>query len=210
VIAYTCYGPSGPCVALATTEDFLSVEKYGPVMPPEDKDASLLPRRVHGEFVLYHRPVLTRASSRPAVWVSRSRDLRHWKAPEPVLAGRQGPWWDAVRVGIGPAPLETEHGWLGVYHGVKQMPAGPIYRVGLVMFDLDEPARVIRRTPGWVMGPVAAYEKRGDVPNVVFPTGMLHDAETGMLRLYYGAGDSVIATATARLGDVVDYLMQYG
>ncbi|NUP46930.1 MAG: glycosidase [Catenulispora sp.] len=209
-IAYTAYGPSGPCVALALTEDFLSVEKLGPVMPPEDKDAALLPRRVNDEFVLYHRPVATRGTARPSVWLSRSRDLRHWTAPEPVLAGRQGPWWDAVRVGIGPAPLETEHGWLGIYHGVKQMPAGPIYRVGLVMFDLDEPARVIRRTPGWIMGPETDYEKCGDVPNVVFPTGLLHDAETGALRLYYGAGDSVVAMATGVLDEVVDYLMQYG
>jgi predicted GH43/DUF377 family glycosyl hydrolase len=210
VIAYTAYGPSGPCVALATTEDFLSVEKLGPVMPPEDKDAALLPRRVNGQFVLYHRPVSTRDTSHPAVWLSRSRDLRHWSAPEPVLAGRRGPWWDAVRVGIGPAPLETEYGWLGVYHGVKQMPAGPIYRAGLVMFDLDEPARVIRRAPGWVMGPEARYETSGDVPNVVFPTGLLHDAETGTLRLYYGGGDSVIAVATAQVDEVLDYLMQYG
>ena len=210
VITYTAYGSSGPCVAVATTEDFLSVEKLGPVVPPEDKDAALLPRRVDGEFVLYHRPVLTRDKTRPAIWLSRSVDLRHWTAPEPVLAGRQGPWWDAVRVGIGPAPLETEHGWLGVYHGVKQVPAGPIYRVGLVMFDLEEPARVIRRTPGWVMGPEAPYEKSGDVPNVVFPTGWLHDAETGELRLYYGASDSVVAMAAGRLDEVVDYLMQYG
>ncbi|MFL6115705.1 MAG: glycosidase [Catenulispora sp.] len=209
VISYTAYGPAGPCVALATTEDFQSVEKLGVVMPPEDKNASLLPRRVGGDFILYHRPV-SPLEGRADVWLSRSRDLRNWSSPEPVMASRQGAWWDATRMGLGPAPIETEHGWLGVYHGVKQMAAGPLYRAGLVLFDLDNPAKVLRRSPQWVLGPAADYETHGDVPNVVFPTGMIHDEETGDLRLYYGAGDSVIAVATASMPEVLDYLLQYG
>jgi predicted GH43/DUF377 family glycosyl hydrolase len=210
VIAYTSYGPSGPCVALATTEDFQEVEKLGPVMPPDDKDAAVLPRRVNGEFILYHRPVSARDGSRGNIWLSRSDDLRHWSAAEPVMASREGPWWDAARIGLGPAPIETEHGWLAVYHGVKQMPAGPIYRAGLVLFDLDNPARVLRRSPAWVMGPSTDYETRGDVPNVVFPTGMVSDPETGELRLYYGAGDAVVAVATADLGELLENLWEYG
>ena len=126
------------------------------------------------------------------------------------MASREGPWWDAARIGLGPAPIETEHGWLGVYHGVKQMPAGPLYRAGLVLFDLEDPARVIRRSATWVMGPAAEYETSGDVPNVVFPTGLIHDPVTDEVRLYYGAGDSVIGLATAKLGELFDYLWQYG
>jgi predicted GH43/DUF377 family glycosyl hydrolase len=209
VIAYTAYGPSGPCVALATTEDFQSVEKLGVVMSPEDKNASLLPRRVGGDFILYHRPVSAH-NGRADVWLSRSKDLRQWSAPEPVMATRKGAWWDAARMGLGPAPIETEHGWLGVYHGVKQMAAGPLYRAGLVLFDLDNPAKVVRRSPTWVLGPRDDYETHGDVPNVVFPTGLIHDEESRSLRLYYGAGDSVIAMATASMDEVLDYLLQYG
>ena len=209
VISYTAYGPSGPCVALALTEDFQSVEKLGVVMPPEDKNASLLPRRVGGDFILYHRPVSAH-NGRADVWLSRSTDLRQWSAPEPVMATRKGAWWDAARMGLGPAPIETEHGWLGVYHGVKQMAAGPLYRAGLVLFDLENPAKVVRRSPNWVLGPSADYETHGDVPNVVFPTGLIHDVETNELRLYYGAGDSVIAVATASMPEVLDYLLQYG
>jgi predicted GH43/DUF377 family glycosyl hydrolase len=207
VISYTAYGPAGPCVALATTEDFQSVEKLGVVMPPEDKNASLLPRRVNGEFCLYHRPA---HDGRADVWMSRSQDLRTWSNPEPVMASRKGAWWDAARMGLGPAPIETEHGWLGVYHGVKQMAAGPLYRAGLVLFDLENPAKVIRRSPQWVLGPATDYETHGDVPNVVFPTGMTHNEETGDLRLYYGAADSCIAVATASMSEVMDYLLQYG
>ena len=170
VIAYTAYGPGGPCVALARTEDFQSVEHLGVVMPPEDKNASLLPRRIDGHFVLFHRPVST-LGARADVWLSKSRDLRSWTTPEPVMQSRSGPWWDASRIGMGPPPIETPHGWLALYHGVKQMVATSIYRVGLVLLDLDNPTKVLRRTPSWVLGPDADYERVGDVPNVVFPTG---------------------------------------
>ena len=85
VIAYTAFGPGGPAVALATTTDFVSVERLGVVCAPEDKNASLLPRRVNGEFIMFHRPV-TVIGGRADVWISRSADLRSWSAPEPVFA----------------------------------------------------------------------------------------------------------------------------
>jgi predicted GH43/DUF377 family glycosyl hydrolase len=206
-IAYTAYGPGGPSVALAVTTDFRSVEKIGIAMPPEDKNASLLPRHINGQFILFHRPS-SHQSGRADIWLSRSTDLRSWHAPEPVLAARQGTWWDSVRVGMGPPPLETEHGWLGVYHGVKATAGGgPIYRMGLVLLDLDNPARLLRRSDDWVLTPTADYERMGDLPNVVFPTGLVHDPATDELRLYYGAADSAIAVATARRSEVVEYLL---
>jgi predicted GH43/DUF377 family glycosyl hydrolase len=206
VIAYTAYGPSGPCVALAKTEDFQSVESLGIVMPPEDKNASLLPRRVGDHFVLFHRPVSV-ISRRADVWLSRSSDLRSWTTPEPVMQSRDGPWWDAARIGMGPPPIETPAGWLAVYHGVKVMVSMAIYRVGLALLDLEHPTRVLRRTQSWVLGPAAPYEITGDVPNVIFPTGLVHDPDTDELRLYYGAGDSCIGMASARLPDVLEHLM---
>jgi predicted GH43/DUF377 family glycosyl hydrolase len=206
VIAYTAYGPGGPCVALAMTEDFTSAEPFGVVMPPEDKNASLLPRRVGDHFVLFHRPVSV-ISARADVWLSRSTDLRSWTTPEPVMQSRTGAWWDATRIGMGPPAIETPAGWLLVYHGVKQMVNTAIYRVGLVLLDLEHPTRVLRRTPNWVLGPRELYETVGDVPNVVFPTGMVHEPATDELRLYYGAADTCIAMASARLSDVLDHLL---
>ncbi|GAA0898314.1 hypothetical protein [Virgisporangium aurantiacum] len=205
-ITYTAYGPSGPCVALAVTEDFRSVEPYGVIMPPEDKNASLLPRKINGQYVLFHRPV-SATSHRADVWLSRSADLRSWTASEPVLQSRTGPWWDATRIGMGPPPIETPHGWLCFYHGVKQMVATSIYRVGIMLLDLEDPTKVLRRTPSWVLGPDASYERIGDVPNVVFPTGLAYDEEADDLRLYYGAADSTIAVATAKYSEVMDYLL---
>ncbi len=53
-----------------------------------------------------------------------------------MLGPREGAWWDALRIGLGPPPLRTEDGWLLVYHGVKATVAGEIYRVGLALLDL--------------------------------------------------------------------------
>ena len=92
------------------------------------------------------------------------------------------------------------------YHGVHATSAGPIYRFGLALLDLDDPCVVLRRADDWIFGPVAPYERGGDVDKVVFPTGWVHDPETDLLSMYYGAGDSVIALATARLRDVLDHL----
>jgi len=126
-----------------------------------------------------------------------------WSAPEQVLQPREGAWWDSLRIGIGPPPLRTEHGWLLIYHGVKETIAGGVYRVGLTLTDLYAPTRVLHRLPEWILGPSAPYEREGDVPNVVFPCGLVHDAETDELRLYYGAADTSICLATARLGDLL-------
>ncbi len=157
--------------------------------------------------MLLHRPKTQFGGAHGEILLSRSGDLVSWSSPEQVLQPRAGAWWDSLRIGLGPPPLRTEHGWLLVYHGVKQTVSGDIYRVGLALLDLDEPTRVLRRLPGWVLAPLAPYERSGDVPNVVFPCGLLHDPESDELRLYYGAADSSVCLAGARLHDVLDVVL---
>ena len=124
-----------------------------------------------------------------------------------MLQPREGAWWDSLRIGIGPPPLPTEHGWLLIYHGVKETVAGALYRVGLALLDLEEPTRVLRRLPDWILTPRAAYERSGDVPNTVFPCGVVHDDTSGEVRLYYGGADSTICLATARLDDLLEAVL---
>ncbi len=207
VITCTAYGPAGPAVFLATTEDFRTVERHGIIRHPEDKNAALLPQRINGRWLLLHRPKTEFGGARGEILLSRSADLVSWSAPEQVLQPRAGAWWDSLRIGIGPPPLRTEHGWLLVYHGVKETVAGGIYRVGLALLDLEEPTRVLRRLPSWILAPLEAYERTGDVANVVFPCGLLHDPGSDELRLYYGAADSSICLATARLRDLLEAVL---
>ena len=116
-----------------------------------------------------------------------------------LLEARDGAWWDAGKIGLGPPPLETPEGWLMMYHGVHLTAAGPIYRVGLTLLDLDDPRRVMHRSEEWVFGPEAPYERSGDVADVVFPNGWVIGPDPKDLHIYYGAADSVVAMATADL-----------
>jgi predicted GH43/DUF377 family glycosyl hydrolase len=89
---------------------------------------------------------------------------------------------------------------------VRDTASGPVYRAGLALLDLDDPARVLHRADDWVLTPTEPYERIGDVPNVVFPTGAIHDTSTDTVRLYYGAADSSIAVATAAVTNLLTYL----
>ena len=207
VLTCTAYGPAGPCVFLAKSRDFRSVERIGVVVAPEDKNAALLPERVGGRWILFHRPTSSFGSTTPGISLSRSADLLSWSPPEKVMDPRAGAWWDSLRIGIGPPLLKTEYGWLLVYHGVKETVSGAIYRLGLALLDLEDPSHVLRRAANWVLAPREPYERSGDVPNAIFPCGMIHDRESGELRLYYGAADTTIGLATASFDEVLDTVL---
>jgi len=203
-IAYTAFSRRGPLVSLAVTRDFRHFHRLGPAMPPEDKDAALFPRRIDGRWALIHRP--TPLAGPAHIWLAFSPDLRHWGDHTLLLPAREGAWWDAGKIGLGPPPLETPEGWLMLYHGVRSTASGSLYRAGLVLLDLEDPRRVLHRTDEWVFGPQESYEQTGDVGGVVFPCGWIHDPITDELRIYYGAADSAIALATANLSDLVAYV----
>ncbi len=205
-ITYTGYSRRGPLVSLAVTKDFKTVERLGPVMPPDDKDAALFPRRFDGRWIMIHRPAPITGPAN--IWISYSPDLRHWGDHTVLLEAREGAWWDANKIGLGPPPLETVAGWLVMYHGAHTTSSGPIYRVGLALLDLDHPEIVLRRSDEWVMAPTTNYESVGDVDKVVFPNGWVLDEAADRLSLYYGAGDSAVGLAEAKFSEVMAYMEQ--
>lgn len=202
-ITYTSFSPAGPQVSLAFTEDFETFDKRGVMLSPEDKDASLFPRKFDDRYALIHRPIVR---GEQHIWISFSPDLVHWGEHEILLTRRSG-WWDDAKVGLGPQPIKTDEGWLIIYHGVRETASGSLYRVGLALLDYDDPTKLIKRVDPWIMGPREDYEYRGDVPGVVFPTGAIVDEEENRLRIYYGAADTSIGMASADLDDVLRYLM---
>lgn len=203
-ITYTAYSSAGPCVALASTADFRSFERLGPVMPPEDKDAALFPTKFGGRYAMIHRPVTSQPAPKANIWLSFSPDLKHWGDHQVLLAAREGGWWDANKVGMSPPPLLCDEGWLLMYHGVRTTISGGIYRLGLALLDRDDPTKVLRRSDEWLFTPTEAYEREGDVDEVVFPCGWLLIGDD--VRLYYGAADTCVAVATARLTDLLSWL----
>ncbi len=198
VLAYTAYSQYGPAVAVATTRDFVALDPLGVAFPPSNKDAAVFPRKINGRYAMLHRPL----GQDGHIWIAYSPDLVHWGQNSVVLPLHHGPWWDGFRVGTGVPPIETEYGWLILYHGIKNMPGGPIYRVGAALLDLDQPHRLIARTRHWLFGPEEPYERTGDVPNVVFPCGGFVRGED--LWVYYGAADSSICLAKGNVNDILD------
>ena len=208
VITCTAYGPAGPAVFLATTEDFTTVERYGIVRRPEDKNAALLPHRIDGRWVLLHRPK-TRVRRRPRrdlpLPLGRPRQLEHARAGAPAARRRLvGLAAHRHRAAAAPdrarlaARLPRRQG-----HGRRRdLPGRP--RPARPRRADAGPAPAARRGSS---APLAPYERTGDVPNVVFPCGLVHDAASDELRLYYGAADSSICLATARLDDLLEAVL---
>lgn len=205
VVVYTAFTRDGPGVALALTEDFKDFERYGVIMPPDDKDAALLPHRINGQWALIHRPV---SAPRAHMWISYSPDLKNWGKHILMMDARKGAWWDANKIGLSPPPIETSEGWLVIYHGVKTSCAGCIYRLGLALFDLDNPAVIIKRSRDWFFAPEEPYEMNGDVGKVVFPCGYTIDEDGDTINIFYGAADTSIALATGSIKEMLKWLDQ--
>ncbi len=201
-ITYTAYSPAGAAVAMARTTDFVSAERLGLIFPPNNKDAALLPALFEGRYASLHRP--DAGVGIQNIWMSYSTDLTYWGQPHSVLLEGAGPAWDAIRIGTGPPPIETPQGWLLIYHGVKLYAGSMVYRAGLALLDRHKPHKVKARSPQAIFRPSAHYELSGLVPNVVFPSGLLLRGDE--LWLYYGAADSSVCLATARLKDTLNVL----
>ncbi len=200
-ITYVSFSQGGPIVSLAITKNFKTFARLGGLLPPEDKDACLFPRRFNGRFALIHRPIVRGEAH---IWISMSPDLKHWGDHRILLKTRMA-YWDGERIGLGCQPIEIPEGWLLIYHGVRRTTASQIYRTGMALLDKDEPWRVLRRGEEWVLGPSAPYERIGDVSDVTFVTGGV--VKDNNLLVYYGAADDKVAVATADLDKVREYIM---
>ena len=202
-ITYVSFSEGGPIVSLAITKNFRAFARLGGLLPPEDKDACLFPRRFNGRFALIHRPIVRGEAH---IWLSMSPDLKHWGDHRVLLKTRTA-YWDGARVGLACQPIELPEGWLLIYHGVRRTTASEIYRIGMALLDLEEPWRVLRRGEEWVLGPKERYERVGDVNDVIFVAGAVIMEETNELYAYYGAADDKVAVAMADIDRIREYIM---
>jgi len=196
-----------------SVQDFLNYKwqgwrRHGMVFPGFiDKDGMLFPEKFDGKYAMLHRVD-------PHIWITFSPHLRcPWPRKEhKILAGANyGMLWDGRKIGGGAQPLKTKYGWLLITHGVDHL---RVYRLGVLLLDLADPTVVLYRSPNAVLEPEEAYEEgepgRDWVPNVVFTCGAVPrennkpilDIEDEIF-VYYGAADSVIAVATAKVGDLI-------
>ncbi|HDZ69491.1 MAG TPA: glycosidase [Phycisphaerales bacterium] len=195
-IMYNSLGHHGFRLALARTEDFKSVERMGLISEPDTKAGALFPAKIKGRYARLERPCHGNS-----IWITYSDDLVYWGGSELVISPREE-FWDANRIGVGAPPIELEQGWLVLYYGVKTTSAGPIYRIGTVILDKQEPTVVMERANIPILSPRENYERIGDVPNVVFPTGAVIDSD-GYLDIFYGASDSCICVGTTTVEEII-------
>ena len=200
-----CNGvPSGFTIGMGYTEDFETFHQLNNPFLTYNRNGVLFPRKINGKYAMLSRPTSPGSDSLGSVWYSESPDLEYWGHHRHVMSPTNL-GWQSKKMGPGPCPIETDEGWLLIYHGVKGTCAGLAYAMGCAILDRDEPWKVLYRTKKFIMNPWESYECVGDVHTVVFPCATLCDADTGRLAIYYGAADTSVGLAFTTIDDLVKY-----
>ncbi len=211
-LCYTAYnGVEEPRVAMSSisADDFLAKRWHWsePVLisPPgvSDKDAAFFPKRFDGKFAILHR-------LGDSIWIDFSADLKfgtnRWLDGEVLMRPRAGER-DSRKIGIAGPPIETDAGWLLLYHGISRR-GDHHYDLRAALLDRENPKIVLARTKETIFEPEAPYEREGLVPNVVFPCGLAPLGDE--LFVYYGAADTVLGVATVKLSALIGKLLAEG
>jgi len=180
-------------------------EKHGPDVMLWEKDAFLLPKKIKEKFMLFHRILpgiqviccdeLAQLKD-PEYWKNYLKDLENYVVLDPKH------WFEIRNIGGGCVPLETEEGWLLIYHAVEDTKFGKVYHAAAALLDKNNPKKVIGRLDYPLFSPSNNWEKEGAVSNVVFPTGAI--IKEGRVIVYYGAADKLIAAKSFKLTDILD------
>jgi beta-1,2-mannobiose phosphorylase / 1,2-beta-oligomannan phosphorylase len=204
-MTYTAYDgvrvPQG-AVSSISVDDFLArrFDKWSMpfLLTPDgvdDKDLALLPEKIGGNYLLYHRVSNVICAD---LLPDLSAGKRVSRCIE-IMAPRRG-MWDGAKVGSAAPPIRVGDKWLMIYHGVSHHGT---YRLGAALLD-PSGTSVLARTADPIFEPLETYEQKGEISNVVFSCGAVVRGDT--VFLYYGAADKVIGVATASLAHILDAL----
>ena len=205
-------------IGLARTEDFKTFEFMGITTAEDSRNGVLFPEKINGKYMRLDRPNRVAISDGPttgnAIVLSESDDLLHWQQVKQVITGRFH-YWDEL-IGAGPPPIKTKKGWLQIYHGVAtHLSTIFIYKAGVMLLDLENPATVIGRSHQNILEPRELYELTGQVPNVVFPSGAVVEkmdsngfAEPDSnVYIYYGSADTSVCMASATVEQLTKWAL---
>lgn len=203
--AYDAVNPPRVAVTSITTADFLARKWDKWTMPQlvsptgvDDKDACLLPKKIQGKYALVHRIAGTICAH-----YFETLDFAKEKATTCVhILGARSGMWDSVKVGLAGPPIETDKGWLMLYHGISEV--HNTYRIGAALLAKDDLTVVLGRTSDPFFEPEVVYEKEGIVGGVVFPCGSAVRGD--MIYIYYGGADTVVGIARMSLPTILKAL----
>ncbi|MHA1488845.1 MAG: winged helix-turn-helix domain-containing protein [Promethearchaeota archaeon] len=172
-----------------------------------EKDTFLFPKKINNQFVLFVRIL-------PDIQIIYFEDFKqltldYWKnylktlGDHVVLEPKYG--YESRNIGAGAPLIETQRGWLMIYHSVEDSNKGKVYHASAALLDKKNPTKVIGRLKEPFFSPKKDYEKFGDVNNVVFPTGTaIFDDK---LYIYYGAADKRICVVSVKLSKLLNELL---
>jgi predicted GH43/DUF377 family glycosyl hydrolase len=206
-ITYNVASRLGGRVMLARTKDFTKIETVGFIAGPDHRNCVLFPEKIGGLYVRLDRP---HGTSEGDIYISYSPDLIYWGRSK-LLLEKNTRYWESAKVGPGAPPVKTPHGWLVIYHGCRKSVNGYSYQAGCMLLDLNDPSRVIGKMRGPLMSPKEPYERIGNVNNVIFPTAaIVFGDDPDELKIYYGAADTYMALATAKISKLVEACLRDG
>ncbi|MCK9243785.1 MAG: glycosidase [Candidatus Marinimicrobia bacterium] len=177
-------------ICLATSTDLVHWQRHGVLLDEENKNSSLFPEKIKGEYLLLHR-------RRPDIWIASSSDLKNFTNHICIMTTIDDDW-QSTRIGIAGPPVRHPQGWLLFYHAIDKFNA---YRLGVALLDYDNPRRVLARQSRPVIEPELDWEINGFVPNVIFSCATVENDDKYVV-IYAGA-DTVIGAACINKSDVV-------
>lgn len=193
-MTYTAWSPLGIRASLAVSDNLISWERIGVMLPDEDnKDVAILSEKIDGRFCLIHR-------REPDIWVAYSDDLKSFDHHKKIMSPAAGSW-EHTKIGLAGTPTRVDEGWLMVYHAVDSK---MVYRLGVALLDAKDPSKVLARYNQPILEPTEIWEIKGDVPNVVFSCG--HVVKDGIVYVYYGGADRLMGLATCSMKDLLKVL----
>ena len=201
-ITYSAYSKHGVRIGLAQTADFRTVERMAFITQADYRNTVLFPDKINGQYVKLDRP---HSDISPwSIWISFSPDLIHWGRSQ-VIMKPVTYHWDEMKIGPGAPPIKTPRGYLNIYHGVFPTMDGCVYRLGVCLHDLNNPAKLIVGDR-WILQPEDPWEITGYVHNVVFSCAAVPEPD-GTVKIYWGGADKVMCAGTANIEQLVDFCL---
>ncbi|OGV48748.1 MAG: glycosidase [Lentisphaerae bacterium GWF2_52_8] len=213
VICFALETPHGIHGGIAVTEDFEHF-KVTCITTPDNRNMVVFPERVGGKYVRLERPMPVYSHGRDKfdIWLSSSQDLCIWGEHTLLLGVEEVPFSNNK---LGPAapPVRTSKGWLTTFHAVDFDPERgkngwekkwqKRYTAGIMLLDLNDPRKIIGMSKEPLLAPELSYEVSGGLRNnVIFPGGMILE-DSGEVKIYYGAADTVECLATANIDELI-------
>jgi len=194
---------------IARTKDLINWERLPDLVTPSDQQRNVVlhPEFVNGKYCLYTRPQdgFIETGSGGGVGIGYTDSME--KAiitEETVIFNKKYHTVYELKNGLGPAPIKTEEGWLHLAHGVRNTAAGLRYVLYILMTHLDDITKVKYQPAGYFMAP-NDEEIVGDVSNVLFSNGWIHNEEDDSVYIYYASSDVRMHVAVSSIAALIDF-----